>query len=430
MTGTDWFVVAVFVVLAVARPLHLFRGRSRRIKGWVERPWLQPLQLFTFYAIIGGSLTEYFLLERSLMWPLIVFALAVIVLTKGLKEWAISALGLYWSPHVELRPNQPVIDSGPYAFMRHPSYLNGIAEGLCVPILCSSWYTLVLAIVVTFLVFKIRISTEEETMKRAIGDKYKDYCSRVSRFAGLLDKLIGELLGGRYFWVLLLMVVLFSLVLLTYYLKTVYQWGWFNIGEAIIYWDWSYIQHNPVKGHTGPHHRIDLHQVLYEGISILGVSISILTAGLAIATPLYLTLWQSMSDSLFALDREISVLLKNTINDDDEKKLRKHRDKVGAILEDFENKVNPARWKLRVTLLCSSLLLTGAMLIIAVPLEGFMYVGYTIITCLAIAVGLMFIHIIFEVTEMSPVKTKLKIQSSLLRISKTIDAPGTAGIPD
>ncbi len=70
------------------------------------------------------------------------------------------------------------------------------------------------------------------------------------------------------------------------------------------------------------------------------------------------------------------------------------------------------------------------MLIIAVPLEGFMYVGYTIITCLAIAVGLMFIHIIFEVTEMSPVKTKLKIQSSLLRISKTIDAPGTAGIPD
>lgn len=185
MTGTDWFVVVVFVVLAAARPLHLFRGRSRRIKGRVERPWLQPLQLCTFWALIGLSSAEYFLLERSLVWPLIVPVLAVIVSTKALKEWAISALGPYWSPDVELRPRQPVIKSGPYAFMRHPSYLNGFAEGLCVPLLSSSWYTLGMAVILVPFVFRARIRTEEDAMAKEIGHDYIEYCRRVSRFKGL-----------------------------------------------------------------------------------------------------------------------------------------------------------------------------------------------------------------------------------------------------
>jgi len=140
--------------------------------------------LGTFWALIGLSSAEYFLLERSLVWPLIVSVLAVIVSTKALKEWAISALGPYWSPDVELRPQQPVIKSGPYAFLRHPSYLNGIAEGLCVPLLSSSWYTLGLAVILIFFVFRVRIRTEEYTMVKEIGDEYIEYCRRVSRFKG------------------------------------------------------------------------------------------------------------------------------------------------------------------------------------------------------------------------------------------------------
>ena len=212
------------------------------------------------------------------------------------------------------------------------------------------------------------------------------------------------ILGWPFFWILVLVLTTVSLGSLIYWLREIYQYNFFPFPPG------------PVTEHSGPH-LIQLKDVLNEGISIAGVSASILIAGLGIATPLYLTAWTTMSDSVFRLIENINDHLP-TSNIEDKCELLKHHEDLSDLLKEFDKRVAFARRKLRGTLTVSAFLLLGTMLIIAVPLEGVTYVGFTVITCLAVAVGLMFIHMIFEITEIAPVKKKLKIQQALANMSR------------
>jgi len=201
----------------------------------------------------------------------------------------------------------------------------------------------------------------------------------------------------------MLFVMIGSLFFLIYWLREIYQYNFFPPG--------------PVTGHSGPH-LIQLKDVLNEGISIAGVSASILIAGLGVATPLYLTAWATMSDSVFRLIENVNGKLSKSNIGDDKCELLQHHDDLSDLLNEFDKRVAFARRKLRGTLTVSALLLFATMIIIAVPLEGITYVGFAVITCLAVAVGLMFIHIIFEITEIGAVEKKLKIQRALANMSR------------
>ncbi len=54
--------------------------------------------------------------------------LAVFGLAKALKLWAIGSLGYRWSFKLLVLPGAPLVDSGPYRFMRHPNYVAVVGE--------------------------------------------------------------------------------------------------------------------------------------------------------------------------------------------------------------------------------------------------------------------------------------------------------------
>ena len=123
--------IALAIVLAsMLVELWVSRRNERefRLQGAVDAPdpvysvmrWAYP-GAFVAMAAEGG------LSGAPFGWQTPV-GIAVFVLAKALKVWAIRALGTRWTYRVLVNPGVPLVTTGPYAFVRHPNYVGVIGE--------------------------------------------------------------------------------------------------------------------------------------------------------------------------------------------------------------------------------------------------------------------------------------------------------------
>lgn len=102
-------------------------------------------------------------------------ALAVFLLTYGLVLWVFKT-NRYASRIIEVQPNQRVIDTGPYALVRHPMYAAQLVMFLAFMLALGSWWA---ALVSAGLVLPLvmRIKNEEAVLRRDLPG-YQAYCQR------------------------------------------------------------------------------------------------------------------------------------------------------------------------------------------------------------------------------------------------------------
>ena len=62
------------------------------------------------------------------------FPLVCFVLLQGLRVWVLATLGRYWTTRVITTPGAPLVQRGPYRFLRHPNYLVVIGEMAVLPL--------------------------------------------------------------------------------------------------------------------------------------------------------------------------------------------------------------------------------------------------------------------------------------------------------
>ena len=91
--------------------------------------------------------------------------LALFVVAKALKYWAIATLGTRWTFRVLVPPGAPLIERGPYRFLRHPNYVAVIGEFAGMALMCKAPVAGGAAIVVFIRILVARIRSEE----RALG---------------------------------------------------------------------------------------------------------------------------------------------------------------------------------------------------------------------------------------------------------------------
>lgn len=97
-----------------------------------------------------------------LAWP----ALAAVVGSQALRWWCIATLGPRWNTRVIVVPGLPLVNRGPYRWLRHPNYVAVVVEGLALPLIHTAWITaLAFTILNAVLLVKFRIPAEE----RALG---------------------------------------------------------------------------------------------------------------------------------------------------------------------------------------------------------------------------------------------------------------------
>ncbi|HEY1314577.1 MAG TPA: isoprenylcysteine carboxylmethyltransferase family protein [Steroidobacteraceae bacterium] len=103
------------------------------------------------------------------------------VLGLALRWYSIIYLGRFFTVNVAIASDHRLIDTGPYRFVRHPSYSGALMAFLGLALCLGNWASLVLIVVPVLLVFLRRMQVEEAALLRAFGDRYRDYMRRTKR---------------------------------------------------------------------------------------------------------------------------------------------------------------------------------------------------------------------------------------------------------
>ncbi len=111
--------------------------------------------------------------------------LAVFLLGASLTVWARQVLGAMWgistSRTVKLMPDHRLIQSGPYAIVRHPMYLGWWIALLGLIAIYRTW-PLVALLVMSLAIFYRRSQVEEATLAEHFGAEWQAYAARTKAF--------------------------------------------------------------------------------------------------------------------------------------------------------------------------------------------------------------------------------------------------------
>ena len=179
---------AVALMLVIAWPVAEFVfGRMRmargegvelRDRGSIGRLWL----------VIGVANTLAGLASRlpatRMAWeaePRRWVAFALIVGGLTLRVVSIVVLGRFFTVNVALHEGHHVVRSGPYRWLRHPSYTGALVAFCGLGVLMGSWLSLGIILVMITGVFMNRVRIEEEALLSKLGDEYRAYSRETKR---------------------------------------------------------------------------------------------------------------------------------------------------------------------------------------------------------------------------------------------------------
>ena len=115
---------------------------------------------------------------------LVAFWLGIALMIAGsmLRRHCFKLLGQYFTAVVQVRPDQQVIDVGPYRLVRHPSYTAGLIMFAGIGLALGNWASLVAAVVIPWAGYAYRVRAEERALLATIGEPYRAYMLRTKRF--------------------------------------------------------------------------------------------------------------------------------------------------------------------------------------------------------------------------------------------------------
>ena len=98
-----------------------------------------------------------------------------------LRWYSIIHLGRFFTVNVSIAADHQLIDTGPYRFVRHPSYTGALLAFIGFAMVLRNWASvLVISLPVAF-AFLYRINVEERALIQALGERYRDYIGRTKR---------------------------------------------------------------------------------------------------------------------------------------------------------------------------------------------------------------------------------------------------------
>jgi protein-S-isoprenylcysteine O-methyltransferase Ste14 len=175
------FVAAVLVAMAVLWKLNpeIFAARSR------VQPGTKRLDYLFISIVVGGFalILPVAGLDFRFGWaqtPDSVVGLGYVLFALSFagQVWP-QAVNRHFEPGVRIQADrgQTVIDSGPYAIVRHPGYISGALLAISVALCLGSWWALIPASVVVIGLIP-RTLFEERTLSAELPG-YRDYTKRV-----------------------------------------------------------------------------------------------------------------------------------------------------------------------------------------------------------------------------------------------------------
>jgi methyltransferase len=155
---------AVWMMMGGEAVLSAFNERVLRARGAQEAR--SDVYGLMRWAYPGGFLL--LALEGAFAGPpspiRLAAGFALFAAAKGLKFWAMSALGVRWTYRVLVPPGVPLVRSGPYRYVRHPTYVAVLGEIAGIALALEALVTGVVFLLGFGLLIRWRIRVEEAAL--------------------------------------------------------------------------------------------------------------------------------------------------------------------------------------------------------------------------------------------------------------------------
>jgi protein-S-isoprenylcysteine O-methyltransferase len=133
-------------------------------------------------VFLGIQATRWFPFARmshsgTLRW------LGIVLFGAGLSlRWsAISYLGKFFTVDVAVHRDHQLIETGPYRFIRHPSYAGALITFIGLGFCLGNWWSLAIFTLPVVAAFLVRIQVEERTLVEVFGERYRHYQEQTRR---------------------------------------------------------------------------------------------------------------------------------------------------------------------------------------------------------------------------------------------------------
>ncbi|PWN90591.1 hypothetical protein FA10DRAFT_267041 [Acaromyces ingoldii] len=203
------FLAALFTSYLATSPPHKSTEKARKAAG-EKGDWVRRIGLLRATVIFQWALFSWALFQLRIMFDPTQeaklndwisrgsrssFRLGCLAMLAGgsLRLYCYHTLGHFFTFELAVQVDQKVIQTGPYAYVRHPSYTGillvalgvAIAMGPYAPALSGQYrqpmlYLMCLALVLAISAAVLRINDEERMLKKELKEPYEDYCRKVS----------------------------------------------------------------------------------------------------------------------------------------------------------------------------------------------------------------------------------------------------------
>jgi protein-S-isoprenylcysteine O-methyltransferase Ste14 len=99
----------------------------------------------------------------------------------ALRWYSIGYLGRYFTVDVSISAQHKLVDSGPYHYVRHPTYTGALLAFVGLGFCFGNWLTILFLTVPIIGAFLWRIWIEERALTEALGEDYRAYMQRTKR---------------------------------------------------------------------------------------------------------------------------------------------------------------------------------------------------------------------------------------------------------
>ncbi len=132
-----------------------------------------------FLAFIASFLPDFVIPHQR---AILNIGTLILIIGTMFRRYSIRVLGKYFTAAVTVTTNQPVIEKGPYRWIRHPGYLGGFIMFLGIGLCLGNWLSIAIFIFEIAIVYSKRIQAEEKALLETIGEPYREYMNRTKRF--------------------------------------------------------------------------------------------------------------------------------------------------------------------------------------------------------------------------------------------------------
>jgi protein-S-isoprenylcysteine O-methyltransferase Ste14 len=126
------------------------------------------------FVVAGDNIA---MLPNWFFYPGIILMLLGIIV----RQWSISILGRFFSTAIGVQKEHKVVDSGPYRYIRHPSYLGALLTFIGIGLALCSWGAIIPLLIMFTLAYGYRMQIEEKFLTSELGEDYIQYMKRTRR---------------------------------------------------------------------------------------------------------------------------------------------------------------------------------------------------------------------------------------------------------